>query len=76
MTAAQIQLAASEAIFRGEFIEAAPGAVCAIFLGAGCGFFLWFRGYAGPGPLIFGVIFAMILLVRLETVRSRRELRS
>lgn len=73
MTAAQIQLAASEAIFRGEFIEAAPGAVCAIFLGAGCGFFLWFRGYAGPGPLIFGVIFAMILLVRLETVRSVRE---
>ena len=70
MTAAQIQLAASEAIFRGEFIEAAPGAVCAIFLGAGCGFFLWFRGYAGPGPLIFGVIFARILLVRLETVRS------
>ncbi|GAA5961874.1 hypothetical protein JCM8115_001452 [Rhodotorula mucilaginosa] len=68
MTAAQIQLAASEAIFRGEFIEAAPGAVCAIFLGAGCGFFLWLRGYAGPGPLIFGVIFAMILLIITLTI--------
>lgn len=63
MTAAEVQAAATDAIFHGAFIEAPSSAVCAIFLGAGCGFFLWFRGYAGPGPTTFGVIFAMLNIV-------------
>lgn len=63
MTAAEIQAAVSDAIFEGVFIEAAPSAVCAIFLGAGCGFFLWLRGWVGPGPMTFGLIFSMILIV-------------
>ncbi|GEM08584.1 brefeldin A sensitivity protein-related, DUF2421 containing protein [Rhodotorula toruloides] len=56
MSAADVQNAVRVAIFHGEFIEPAASAVCAIFLGVGCGFFLWLRGFLGPGPAIFGII--------------------
>ncbi|TNY20776.1 hypothetical protein DMC30DRAFT_351756 [Rhodotorula diobovata] len=68
MTAAQLQTAIQEGVYHGDFIEPGASATCAIFLGAGCGFFLWLRGYVGPGPVIFGTIFAMILLIVCLTV--------
>ncbi|GAA6054703.1 hypothetical protein JCM3770_000038, partial [Rhodotorula araucariae] len=68
MTAAQLTTAIQEGVFHGDFIEPGSSAVCAIFLGAGCGFFLWLRGFVGPGPVIFGTIFAMILLIVCLTI--------
>ncbi|BGP41609.1 hypothetical protein JCM10449v2_005600 [Rhodotorula kratochvilovae] len=68
MTAAQLTTAIQEGVFHGDFIEPGSSAVCAIFLGAGCGFFLWLRGYVGPGPVTFGTIFAMILLIVCLTI--------
>ncbi|GAA6054812.1 hypothetical protein NBRC10513_007431 [Rhodotorula toruloides] len=68
MSAADVQNAVRVAIFHGEFIEPAASAVCAIFLGVACGFFLWLRGFLGPGPAIFGVIFAMILTIITLTI--------
>ncbi|GAA5852458.1 hypothetical protein JCM9279_003454 [Rhodotorula babjevae] len=68
MSAAQVQTAVQEGVFHGDFLEPGASAVCAIFLGVGCGFFLWLRGYVGPGPVIFGCIFAMILLIVCLTI--------
>ncbi|KAL8292379.1 hypothetical protein RQP46_001845 [Phenoliferia psychrophenolica] len=61
LTAAQILSAVSEDIFHGLYLEPASSAVCAVFLSVGCGFFLWLRGYLGPGPAVFGLIFGIIM---------------
>ncbi|ORY69419.1 hypothetical protein BCR35DRAFT_307980 [Leucosporidium creatinivorum] len=49
-------------IFNGAYLEPASSAVCGIFLGVGVGSLLWLRGWTGPGPMTFGVIFAIILI--------------
>ncbi|GAA5833075.1 hypothetical protein JCM11251_006506 [Rhodosporidiobolus azoricus] len=63
MTAAEIQSASQLDIFHGDYLEAASSVVCIVMLGVGTGFLLWLRGFLGPGPATFGVIFAIILQV-------------
>ncbi|GAA6035596.1 hypothetical protein JCM8097_004920 [Rhodosporidiobolus ruineniae] len=60
-SAAEITSAIQLSIFHGDYLEPASSVVCAIFLGAATGFLLWLRGYLGPGPALFGVIFSIIL---------------
>ncbi|GAA5991944.1 hypothetical protein JCM11641_001599 [Rhodosporidiobolus odoratus] len=67
MTAAEVSAAVRLSIFHGDYLEASSSVVCGVFLGAGAGFLLWLRGYLGPGPALFGVIFAMILQVIMLT---------
>ncbi|GAA6020046.1 hypothetical protein JCM10207_006768 [Rhodosporidiobolus poonsookiae] len=67
VSAAEVQSQVQLSIFHGDYLEPASSVVCAIFLGAGCGFLLWLRGFLGPGPALFGVIFAIILQVIMLT---------
>ncbi|GJN90426.1 hypothetical protein Rhopal_003437-T1 [Rhodotorula paludigena] len=55
MSASDVQRAIQEGIFHGDFIEPAASA-------------LWLRGYLGPGPALFGCIFAMILIIISLTI--------
>lgn len=48
-------------IFEGDYLEWSSSFVCALFLGVGCGALLWLRGYIGPGPFIFPLIFGVLL---------------
>ncbi|CEQ41511.1 SPOSA6832_03240 [Sporobolomyces salmonicolor] len=57
MTAVEISAAVKLDIFHGHYLEASSSAATGILMGAACGFFLWLRGYLGPGPALFGVIF-------------------
>ncbi|GAA5902566.1 uncharacterized protein JCM6883_007168 [Sporobolomyces salmoneus] len=62
-SAAEISDIVTKDLYRGKFLEPASSAVCGVFLGVACGFFLWLRDYLGPGPALFGCIFAIILQV-------------
>ncbi|GAA6024554.1 hypothetical protein JCM11491_000604 [Sporobolomyces phaffii] len=68
LSAAQVANLVADDLYHGKYLEPASSAVCAVFLGASCGFFLWLRGYLGPSPALFGVIFAIILQVIALTV--------
>ncbi|GAA5957141.1 hypothetical protein JCM21900_003109 [Sporobolomyces salmonicolor] len=68
MTAVEISAAVRLDIFHGRYLEASSSAATGILMGAACGFFLWLRGYLGPGPALFGVIFAIILQVIMATI--------
>ncbi|GAA5921957.1 hypothetical protein JCM1841_005015 [Sporobolomyces salmonicolor] len=68
MTAVEISAAVKLDIFHGHYLEASSSAATGILMGAACGFFLWLRGYLGPGPALFGVIFAIILQVIMATI--------
>lgn len=57
-------------MFEGAYVEPSSSAVCAIMFGAACGFLLWLRGYLGPGPVLFGIIFAIILQVITVTIAA------
>ncbi|GAA6062092.1 hypothetical protein JCM10212_002342 [Sporobolomyces blumeae] len=63
LSATEITNLVTDDIYNGRFLEPASSAVCGIFLGVGCGFFLWLRGYLGPSPALFGCIFAIILQI-------------
>ncbi|GAA5894372.1 hypothetical protein JCM6882_007642 [Rhodosporidiobolus microsporus] len=63
LSAAEIQSQVQLDIFHGVYLEAASSVVCIVLLGVGAGFLLWLRGFLGPGPATFGVIFAIILQV-------------
>ena len=62
LTGSDLTIAIEEAIFHGYFLEARSSAVSAVFLGVGVGFLLWLRGHLGPGPILFGIIFSVIML--------------
>ncbi|GAA5954631.1 hypothetical protein JCM3765_003834 [Sporobolomyces pararoseus] len=62
-SAAEISNLVINDVYNGEYLEPASSAVCGVFLGVACGFFLWLRGYLGPSPALFGCIFAIILQV-------------
>ncbi|GAA5893885.1 hypothetical protein JCM5296_004627 [Sporobolomyces johnsonii] len=68
MTAAEISTAVKLDIFHGHYLEASSSVATGILMGTACGFFLWLRGYLGPGPALFGVIFAIILQVIMATI--------
>ncbi|KAF8885154.1 hypothetical protein BD779DRAFT_1611982 [Infundibulicybe gibba] len=49
--------------FTGQYIEAAPTVIMAIFIFFGSVFFLYIRARQGPGPYLFASVFACICLV-------------
>ncbi|SCV72848.1 BQ2448_4385 [Microbotryum intermedium] len=55
-------------IFHGRYLEPTSSAVCGIFLGVGVGYLLWLRQHLGPGPALFGIIFAIILMIISFTI--------
>lgn len=61
LSGAELSTEIQRSIFQGDYLEAGSSVVCAIFLGVGCGVLLWLRGYVGPGPIIFPIIFGVLL---------------
>ncbi|CDO69808.1 hypothetical protein BN946_scf184803.g6 [Trametes cinnabarina] len=49
-----------DAIQAGEFVEAAPTVILAVFVFLGSAFFLYIKARLGPGPYLFASIFACI----------------
>ncbi|KDQ52942.1 hypothetical protein JAAARDRAFT_39659 [Jaapia argillacea MUCL 33604] len=49
-------------VFTGQYIEAAPTVIMAVFLFLGSSFFLYVKARQGPGPFIFGTILGCICL--------------
>lgn len=54
--------ASIKSIFSGQYIEAAPSVIMAIFLFFGVVFFLYIKARQGPGPFLFATIFGCICL--------------
>ncbi|KAL0959307.1 hypothetical protein HGRIS_014571 [Hohenbuehelia grisea] len=48
------------AIFTGQYIEAAPSIILAVFIFVGSAFFLYIKARQGPGPFLLASIFACI----------------
>ncbi|KAK4049887.1 hypothetical protein OIO90_005276 [Microbotryomycetes sp. JL221] len=57
-------------LYGGAFVEASSSVVCAILFGVAAGGLLWFRGWIGPGPMLFGIIFALILQAITVTIAA------
>ncbi|KAM0786302.1 hypothetical protein ACM66B_001780 [Microbotryomycetes sp. NB124-2] len=70
LTGAALTTAIQEDLYHGAYLEAAPSVVCAVFFGVATGFLLWLRGYLGPGPVLFGVIFGIILQSITATIAA------
>ncbi|KIM37705.1 hypothetical protein M413DRAFT_448230 [Hebeloma cylindrosporum] len=49
-------------VVSGQYIEAAPSIICAVFIFFGAAFFVWLRVRQGPGPYVFACIFALLAL--------------
>ncbi|KAK7688323.1 hypothetical protein QCA50_008695 [Cerrena zonata] len=49
-------------IITGQYIEAGPTAVFAVFIFFGSSFFLWLKARQGPGPFTFGTVFGCIAI--------------
>lgn len=62
LSASAITDAISEDIFHGKYLETGSSVICCVFLGVGGGFLLWLRGRLGPGPILFGIIFSIIMV--------------
>lgn len=54
--------ATTEAILRGDFIEAGPSTVCAVFQAFGAAMYLWIKISFGPGPLFYGTVLSCLTL--------------
>ncbi|EPQ61261.1 hypothetical protein GLOTRDRAFT_54150 [Gloeophyllum trabeum ATCC 11539] len=49
-------------IFTGQYVEAAPTVISAVFLFVGSYFFLFTRARQGPGPFLFGTVLGCVAL--------------
>ncbi|KAJ3016932.1 hypothetical protein HKX48_003802, partial [Thoreauomyces humboldtii] len=63
LSVAEITTLVQNGLFEGAYLEAGPAVVCSIFMGVGCGFLLFLRQRLGPGPIVTGLIFGIIMLV-------------
>ncbi|KAK4050247.1 hypothetical protein OIV83_003568 [Microbotryomycetes sp. JL201] len=70
LTGAALTNAIQEDLYHGAYTEAASSVVCAVMFGVAAGFLLWLRGYLGPGPILFGVIFGLILQAITVTIAA------
>ncbi|KAL4245332.1 hypothetical protein ABKN59_008325 [Abortiporus biennis] len=46
----------------GQFIEAGPTVIMAVFMFLGCSFFLYLKAWVGPGPFVFVMVFSCICI--------------
>ncbi|KAI0638721.1 hypothetical protein C8Q77DRAFT_1044286 [Trametes polyzona] len=54
--------ASLDAIQSGQFVEAGPTVILAVFVFFGCAFFLFIKARLGPGPYLFASIFGCICI--------------
>ncbi|KAI0070007.1 hypothetical protein K474DRAFT_1609486 [Panus rudis PR-1116 ss-1] len=47
-------------ILSGQYVEAAPTVIYAVFIFVGCSIFLYIKARQGPGPFLFGCVFACV----------------
>lgn len=47
-------------ILTGQYVEAGPTVIFAVFIFIGSSFFLWLKARQGPGPFTFGTVFGCI----------------
>jgi len=49
-------------VSEGVFLQAAPAAICCVFLSVGCGILLWWKMRTVPSPATFPLVLSCILI--------------